>query len=67
MKHTSKLIAQHVLEVVNGNKSIIKPYRDIVDSAFSSFKIDQSHNMDSFAQKENEETNEELELILLKK
>ena len=37
----SKLIEHHVLEVVNRNKSIIEPHGDIVDSAFSSFKIDQ--------------------------
>ena len=41
---------------------IIEPHRDIVDSGFSSFKIDQSHNMDSLAQQKNGETNEELEL-----
>ena len=60
--YTSKLIEQHVLQVVNWNKSIIESHRDIVDSTFSGFKIDQPHNMDSFAQQENEETNEELEL-----
>ena len=41
---------------------IIEPHGDIVDSAFSSYEIDHPHNMDSFAQQENEETNEELEL-----
>ena len=60
--YTSNRIDQHVLEVVNQKKSIIEPHGDIVDSAFSSFKIDQPHNIDSFAQQENEETNEELEL-----
>ena len=40
---------------------IREPYGDIVDSAFSSYRIDLSHNMDSFAQKENKKTNEVLE------
>ena len=63
MEHyTSKLIEQHVLEIVNRNKLIIEPHGDIVDSAFSSYKIDHPHNMDSFAQQENEKTNTELEL-----
>ena len=60
--YTSKLIEQQVLDAVNCNKLIIEPHRDIVDSGFSSFKIDQSHNMDSLAQQKNGETNEELEL-----
>ena len=60
--YTSKLIEQHVLEVVNRNNLIIEPNGDIVDSAFSVYKIDHPHNMDSFAQQENEKTNEELEL-----
>ena len=55
--YTSKLIEQHVLEVVNRNKLIIEPHGGIVDSAFSIYKIDHPHNMDSFAQQENEETN----------
>ena len=58
----SKLIEQYVLEIVNRNKSIIKPHGDIVDSAFSSYKSDHPHNVDSFAQQESEETNEELEV-----
>ena len=60
--YTSKLIEHHVLEVVNRNKSIIELHGDIVNAAFSSFKINQPHNMDSFAQQGNEETNEQLEL-----
>ena len=60
--YTSKLIEQHVLEVVNRKKLIIEPHRDIVDSAISSYKIEYPHNMDSSAQQENEETNEEREL-----
>ena len=60
--YTSKLIEQHVLEVVNRNKTTMEPHGDIVDSVFSSFKINQPHNIDYFAQQENEETNEELEL-----
>ena len=58
----SKLIEQYVLEIVNRNKSIIEPHGDIVDSAFSSYKSDHPHNVDSFAQQESEETNEELEV-----
>ena len=49
-------------EVVNRNKLITESHGDIIDSAFSIYKIDRPHNMDSFAQQENEETNEELEL-----
>ena len=49
-------------KVVNRNKLIIEPHGDIVNSAFSIYKIDHPHNMDSLAQQENEETNEELEL-----
>ena len=49
--YTSKLIEQHVLEVVNRNKSIIEPHENIFDSAFPSFKIQQPHNMDSFLNK----------------
>ena len=60
--YTSKLIEQHILEVVNWNKLIIEPDGDIVDSAFSIYKMDHLHNMDSFAQQENEETKKELEL-----
>ena len=60
--YNSKLIEQHILEVVNWNKLIIEPHGDIVDSAFSIYKIDHLHNMGSFAQQENEETNKELEL-----
>ena len=58
----SNLIEQYVLEIVNRNKSIIEPHGDIVDSAFSSYKSDHPHNVDSFAQQESEETNEELEV-----
>ena len=58
----SKLIEQYVLEIVNRNKSIIEPHGDIVDSAFSSYKSDHPHKLDSFAQQESEETNEELEV-----
>ena len=59
--YKSKLREEHALEIVNQNKMIREPYGDIVDSAFSSYRIDLSHNMDSFAQKENKKTNEVLE------
>lgn len=60
--YTSKLVEQHVLDVLSRYKWITEPHGDIVDSAVSSFKIDQPNNMNSFAQQENKETNEELKL-----
>ena len=59
--YTSELIEQHALEIVNRNKLIIEPHGDIVDSAFSSYKTNHPHNVDSFAQQENGLTNEKLQ------
>ena len=59
--YKSKLREEHALEIVNQNEMNSEPYGDIVDFAFSSYRIDLSHNMDSFAQKENKKTNEVLE------
>lgn len=48
--YKSKLIEQHILEIINRNKLIFEPPGNIFDSAFSSYTIHHSYNMDSLAQ-----------------
>ena len=59
LTYTEKLFDNEVLDIVNFNKAQIEPYGELVDSAFSQFRSDFNHNIDSFAQKENDEVIEQ--------
>ena len=47
---------------MNNTKSLVEPHGDLVDTAFTQFTSDMTHNMDSLGRQENEEVSEELDI-----
>ena len=61
--YTEKLLQPGVLEIVNENKMLVEPFGELVDQALQNLVIDSSqHNLDPFAQQENEEVEENMDI-----
>ena len=56
----SKLSEPGVLEIVNKNKSLVEPYRDLVNAVFLKYRADITPSWDPFSQQENEDVENEL-------
>ena len=63
--HSSKLSGPGVLEIVNTNKSLVKPYSDLVNAAFLNYRADITPSWDPFSQQENEDVENEFSEIEL--
>ena len=58
--YSSKLREPGVIEVINKNKSLVKPYRDLVNDAFLNHRSGISHSWNPFSQQENDDVENEL-------
>ena len=55
-----KLSEPGVIEVINNNKNLVQPYRNLVNDAFLNYRSDISCNCDLFSQQENDDVENEL-------
>ena len=60
LSYHAKLNEPGVLDTINRNKILTEPFSDLVDEAYARFRADLSTNLDSFAQQENDEIDQEL-------
>ena len=58
--YSSKLREPGVIEVINKNKSLVEPYRDLVNDAFLNHRSGISHSWNPFSQQENDDVENEL-------
>ena len=55
----AKLNEPGVIDIINFNKALTEPFSDLVDEAFLHFRTELTSNFDSYAQQENDETEQD--------
>lgn len=61
--YLAKLNEPGVIQTINYNKTLVEPFGDLVDRAFSQFQSHRECNFDSFAQQENDNTEEDFQSL----
>ncbi|XP_066915086.1 uncharacterized protein [Clytia hemisphaerica] len=59
--YTAKLLEPGIIETIEMNRAMIQPYAGLVDDALERYRNDLILNMNDYEQRENDETNDELQ------